>query len=680
MNRYSLGVWILPITILLVCLLSFGTMLHKLHFYWDDWTIVYYIHFLGSSSFQEAFSVDRPLLAGFYKLTTSLLGESSINWQIYALLMRWLCCLALWWTLKGLWPRKVFQVSAITLLFAVYPGFNQQYIAITYGNAFLFYTLFLISLGLMIWAFRKPSWFWPLYLSSILLSGYCMFLVEYFFGLELLRPIFLWLLINERNNKSRQGLKQKFFMWLPYLILMILFLGWRISTPTPRAEIDIFEQLASGPFSTTISLLWTVMTDFLKVSFAAWGQVLNFNSLLNSQANGIIRYLAISILAALISFFLLSLLSKNNQESHNQNPSNTNHWAYQAILIGALSLIVAGIPIWMTNLRIELFFPWDRFTLPMMPGTAMLFVGLITLIIRQRIINILIISSLVGLAAGLHYQNALSYRKDWLQVRNFFWQLTWRAPGIEPGTLILAPELPFEYNWDNSLTAPLNWTFAPENTALELPYLLYNLETRLSLGLPIFKENASILEEHRITPFNGNTSQSLLITYQPPACLKVIDPISDQYIPNKPRYFHEALPFSHPDLIILDAVPSAKPPLHLLGPEPEHDWCYYFEKAELARQEEDWDEVIKLGNEALKLKKKFYKPNAAELAPFIEGYARSGHWEEALNLSIRAYDAWENMNFMLCDLWHQISQTSKLDSEGQKAYQEIVQSLECEHP
>jgi len=619
-------------------------------------------------------------MAGIYKIMTSLLGESSLHWQIYALITRWLCCLALWWTLKGMWQKKVLQITAVTLLFAIYPGFNQQFIAITYGNAFLFYTFFLLSLGLMIWAFQKPRWFWPLYLFSILMSGYSMFMVEYFFGLELLRPVFLWLLLEKRGYSARQRFKHSVSYWMPYFIFMLAFLGWRITTPTPRADIEIFDNLIAGPLTAVWNLLETLLIDIFKVSGMAWGQVFNFSKITQFETNVLVRYMLIIFFAGIFSFFFLLNLRTDKDLDITTDTIDDKKWARQAIFIGIFSLIAAGIPIWMTDLRIELFFPWDRFTLAMMPGTSLLFVGLITLLISNRHFSILLISILIGLAAGMHYQTALSYRAEWLQVRDFFWQMVWRAPAIEPGTMILAPELPFEYDWDNSLTAPLNWTYAPENDSRELPYLLYNLETRLSKGLPNLKEDSSILEEHRITSFIGTTSQAIMVTFQPPTCLRVIDPLADQHIPNKARYFREALSFSNPGLIIQETEVAAEPPLHLLGPEPDHDWCYYFEKAELARQKKDWDEITRLGDKGLKLQKKFYKTNVAELTPFIEGYAYTGHWDKALELSLEGFDSWENMRFTLCDLWYQINQIAELDSHGQAAYNEIIETIGCELP
>ena len=67
------------------------------------------------------------------------------------------------------------------------------------------------------------------------------------------------------------------------------------------------------------------------------------------------------------------------------------------------------------------------------------------------------------------------------------------------------------------------------------------------------------------------------------------------------------------------------PPQDVFGPEPDHDWCYYYEKASLARQQEKWEEVIRLGNEALQ--NGFSPQDDIEWMPFLQAYARAGDVE-----------------------------------------------------
>ena len=128
------------------------------------------------------------------------------------------------------------------------------------------------------------------------------------------------------------------------------------------------------------------------------------------------------------------------------------------------------------------------------------------------------------------------------------------------------------------------------------------------------------------------------------------------------------------------AAQTARLPAHIFGLEPAHDWCYYFEKAELAKQEGDWQRVADLADQALSDKKKFYRRNVSELTPYIEGYARTAQWEKAVQLSLDAYNTWENMRTMVCDTWKSVTQTTQIDAQGQKAFEEIQQIVKCNFP
>jgi len=714
--RQYLPHWTALVPIFALSAAAYGSLAADMGYFWDDWTIVWFIHFLGPNSFPAAFSFDRPLLAPVYVLTTSLFGEAPLTWQIFAIFTRGLAGLALWWALRAVWPKQLISITSVVLLFTVYPGFKQQYIAITYGNAFLVLALYLASWGLMLWAARKPRWFWPLYLTSILVSLYTVFTAEHFFGLEFLRPVFLWLAIKadrehpadkdhsiESSNQPTE-LKRALLAWLPFLVIDLLFLIWRVANKTPRAEITLFSDLKSDPVATLLRLGGTVLQDMYKSSVLAWRQALDLTWLFESPISVILKYSVITIGVFLMLAAILLLMSREQPSTEDNQRNGLYHrslanatrrrWGLQAIGLGLLALLLAGIPIWPTNLRIELFFPWDRFTLPMMLGAALLVVGLFEWISWRAWLSILLVSLFAGLGAGMHFHNAQEFRRDWLMQRDFFWQLTWRAPAIQPGTILLTSEMPFPFEWDNSLTAPLNWTYAPEfeiqpDGVMELPYLMYNAESRLSSGLPGLDENTQINEVFRTIPFNGSMEQTVLAFYRPPgSCVKVIDPQLEQFLADKPRYFREIYPLSDPGLLGdieqrnepgdgLDRHSAAQPPLQFFGPPPEPDWCYYFEKAELARQYQDWAAIAELGKSAFKLDKNFVRKNAHELLPFIDGYLHLGEWQRAYDLSLQAYQAWANMNTSLCSLWESASQQTLFDETGQKIYQKVQESIGC---
>ncbi len=292
---------------------------------------------------------------------------------------------------------------------------------------------------------------------------------------------------------------------------------------TPRGEITIFEDLQTDFFGTIIALLGTMFADIYKSSILAWLQTFNVNDLLVYRNSIILMIAGIIVISATGTFFYMNSLKSRNGTQTESNNIFGIRWEYQAILLGIYSLLVAGWPIWATNLKIELRFPWDRFTLILMLGACILLVAVITLITRKNWQRTIILSIIVGLAAGFHFQIGLDYIRDWNYQKAFMWQFVWRAPDIKPGTVLLTSDLPFKYVTDNSLTAPFNWTYAPDNNTRDMPISFMNIDARLGNILPDLESGTAVEQPYRATSFNGSTSQALLFYYSPERCLKVID-------------------------------------------------------------------------------------------------------------------------------------------------------------
>jgi hypothetical protein len=78
------------------------------------------------------------------------------------------------------------------------------------------------------------------------------------------------------------------------------------------------------------------------------------------------------------------------------------------------------------------------------------------------------------------------------------------------------------------------------------------------------------------------------------------------------------------------------------------------EKADLARQLQDWKTVLQLKAEA---DARGYEPDlAAEYLPFIEAYAQTNQWEQAYQLSLSASDIGKGAGMALCNAWHRFEQ------------------------
>ena len=57
----------------------------------------------------------------------------------------------------------------------------------------------------------------------------------------------------------------------------------------------------------------------------------------------------------------------------------------------------------------------------------------------------------------------------------------------------------------------------------------------------------------------------------------------------------------------------------VFGPEPDHGWCYIYQKATLARQKGDWDAIALLDRQASQ--NAFAPQDAVEWFPFVQAAA-----------------------------------------------------------
>ncbi|HEU4746601.1 MAG TPA: hypothetical protein VFS61_15280, partial [Anaerolineales bacterium] len=164
--------------------------------------------------------------------------------------------------------------------------------------------------------------------------------------------------------------------------------------------------------------------------------------------------------------------------------------------------------------------------------------------------------------------------------------------------------------------------------------------------------------------------------YSPPGCMRVLDPQIDSANRLLVPLLREAASLSKTDVIHQESAVTL--PASLFAPEPVHGWCYYFEKADLARQSGDWQKVAELGDIAFRLDD--HPNNPVERFVFIEGYAHVGDWGGALSLSRESYRVSKNyVGPLLCRLWQRIEvdTAGDLSDERSEALAEIKSMLAC---
>ena len=345
------------------------------------------------------------------------------------------------------------------------------------------------------------------------------------------------------------------------------------------------------------------------------------------------------------------------------------------IIVGGFALLVAGWPYWITGLPIDLFYQYDRFTLSFMLGSALILVGLIDWVLRLRIQKVVVLSLLIGFVLGSHLLNENSYRRNWITMNDMFWQLTWRAPALKPGTTLLTDAVPFQYYSDNSLTGPFNLIYAPDNHSLDLPYNFAFLDARVGRSISSLTPHQPIDQGYRSAIFHGNTDNILVFFFSQPYCLRILDPVRDLGLFTLPQDLKDSAFISNLDQIITrpPAPATLKQPLFLS--EPDHTWCYYYEKADLARQEGDWDQVVKLGDEAFS---KGFKPyDQSEMLLFIEGYGHTNQWDIALPKAEKANQEMPLLHDRICDILNNLKRTAPMDSKTLEGFNTTFTHINC---
>ena len=640
----------------LVAILAYGLLATQLGFYWDDMPMSWIRYELGPEAMTRYFSTNRPVWGLLYQLTTRLLPQVPACWQIFALIWRWLGAVTVWAIVRELWNDRPRFALSVALLFLLYPGFNQQWGSYLYSHFFIVIFFYFFSIYL---ALKRKT------IPALVFSALNLWMMEYFFPLEFARVGFLWTSLREEYPNPRDRVKPALKLWTPYLALFLVAVLSRLFIFNNQVYgFGLMAQLKSAPVATLLLLIQNAITSLWIVLVAAWIQIF---TAVNPAVHGV-RTIALYVVITLIIFALaLFFLFKQRADAKSQKDS------FYAIGLGLFLLPFAGAPFWLTGLTVSLSHPASRFTLPFAFAACLILAGLLDFI-KSPQVQYGLLAVLIGLGAGSQFLWSTDYLRDWQAQKNLFWQMTWRAPGLKPDTLVLMNE-ELSFYADNSISAPLNWIYAPENRSDQIDYVLFYPTNRLDHSLPALKKDIPIQYDYIAGRFTGNTSQVVAFYYDPPACLRLLEPDIDanNRFLLEDSHMREASALSNRDQI-LDSATAVMPAIYY--PEPAHGWCYYFEKADLARQVGNWKEVAKLGDTALTLED--HPNNPVERFVFIEGYAHAGDWDRALKLSKESYKvSKEYVGPLLCQLWARIESETTDRPERTRALSEVKTILSC---
>jgi hypothetical protein len=208
-----------------------------------------------------------------------------------------------------------------------------------------------------------------------------------------------------------------------------------------------------------------------------------------------------------------------------------------------------------------------------------------------------------------------------------WWQLTWRAPDIQDDTLVMTYSANgYNPQQDYEIWGPLNLIYRPQlSKAPPIQAEVLNSDTTENiLKLKVLNNDVRDIPLHR--DFNN----LLLMSLSPvSSCLHIVDGSLPVYAQGEALLLKQVGEYSHSDRIIPNGE-TPVPPASIFGMEPEHGWCYYYQKASLARQRGDWEELDRLYKEVNELK--LNTSDKSEMIPFFEAFVNLGKYEDARSL------------------------------------------------
>ncbi len=652
-----------PLILFIVAALTYGLFFWERGFYWDEapWTWIYYR--LGPAALTKTFSTSRPFWGMIYQVTMPLLGPHPWRWQLLMVILRWLTAVLVWMLLRQVWTRDERPALWGSLLFLVYPGLGQNFISLMYSHFYIVLNCFLFSLYLSVLAIRQPDRRIPLTVAALAFSVVNLLTMEYFYFLEFLRIILFWIVI---DGAWKQKLRRVVLLFMPYFAVMLGITFWRLfffENQNASYSYVTLDLLRENPVLGISSLLTSILKAFWETVPHAW--LFPFESASVEQVGLRVVILAATLVLASTVLIALYLLVFDRSAIRGRAAVG------QMFLLGFAAWLFAGGSFWLVDIEPQLHFSADRFTMPFMLGSSLIIVALFSLLHSRPKLQYGLLALLVAFSIGKQFETNIAYVRDWDVHQDFFWQMSWRIPAMEPNTAIISNDLPVTYFSDNSLSGPLNWIYG---RAGGMDHILYFISIRLNRGLPDLEPGLAIEQNYLARTFHGNTSQLVVIDYSPPGCLRVLDPQIDSANRLLVPLLRDAAVLSNKSMIRAESTVTL--PDSLFAPEPAHGWCYYFEKADLARQFGDWQQVAELGDTAFQLDD--HPNDPVERFVFIEGYAHTGEWDRAVRLSRESYRVSRDyVGPLLCRLWERI-ETETTDSAGRsEALSEVESMLAC---
>jgi membrane-associated HD superfamily phosphohydrolase len=255
-----------------------------------------------------------------------------------------------------------------------------------------------VSLYLTVLALRHRKYFWLWMPLSVILGIAQIFMIEYFVGLELIRPVIIWAVLwAEEKEKKRRVLWKTLLYWSPFILGLVIYFWYRVFYfPTTLATTDpnnpvLLKAILSAPLATLSMLAKTVYQDIGYLIISVWANAFS-PDLIHSHSKVMWLSWFVGIVTAILFCFYIYRTSRDKKAAENSS-------FFYMLVVGGIALLGGAVPVWAAGRQINDGNWSDRFTLAPLVGAVILVVSLVDWLFRtknqkQWLLAILVASSI----------------------------------------------------------------------------------------------------------------------------------------------------------------------------------------------------------------------------------------------------------------------------------------------
>ena len=628
-----------------ILFVTWAYFLGRTGFYWDDWPPIWIYLERGLDGIDAFFGSDRPLYGYTYALLVPILGQDSERW--FALLLAFVFATSVMWygLLTDLWPQRPLRAWFAAAFLLVFPVFTHHGIAFTYVQHFVSSFLILLSLRASVAMVRseggrRAGWM----VASVVSAALSYFLVEYYIGVELVRPWVLYVALRGRDAVPRSAGetgRTVLALWSPTLLVFVGFAAFQFFGQTSLGYRDADAQtaeIAARPVEALAQRGLTAFRNLVAGTVLTWVRPFEPRMIDFGFGRSVVASFAVLLVSMATVVLVPWLAGWPRRWSGPRGNADRD-----TLVLAVLLLLLCGLPIAFGDLYADLERSTrTRFAMPLMFGSTLLFARLVTSRARPTLVRMGVGALVIGASSAYQFRATNSLVADWEAQRELFWQMAWRLPDLEQGTSVFVEGLP-EFMSANQAASHMNLLYGSKGEPGDLDYFIFALEGRgtkvtdVLVPLPLHGEST---EGHlRSFRFDGTTSRSVAVWIPESGSVRILDGRRDGEVPYLGPLSKSVEHLSHPHEVLgsIDAIRQdpermpAGPLLDWLGPEPVREWSYHFQKAELARQFDRWELVVE--HEEAASKRGLEPEEASEWLPFVEARIHRRELPRAVELS-----------------------------------------------